>query len=522
VNVSNDAWAGVDTQAKSAKSGMAIGLFVACANQEDGVHNPPPLVTEPDPTGTGGTGGGKEDPPTTPTDTDGISGSNASFASSVCETPVDMDLSAIDSNVIMTCGDNADLGQTQGASKLEIVNPGTGEIVPIQLPITHRNIPIRLTSAASGSGNILYVGFKAAGSESQFESDISRFNHSGIFVVNQETGMVIGDPITFAPIALPFPVEIANVAGVGSDPSGGEGGAGGTSGETQVPAINGFTPNSPILGQIGNELYAVCSNDTLNRPAALEGLTPIIDFAPVSAHAFIINADGSLSPKAGVSPQPISEEGNVSVLFGAFNPKAVADLGDGRIAILVQGVPGRGNSSTIQVLNTSNFESGLGETAFSSYIDLTDSGGLNFFANNSGNLAIIHLEVQGADGPEAVPHAIVGSADGSGRVALVNLAPDVPEETRTTFISVYKDAELADIAAIVADGDRAYVVSDTGKIRTLFLADSAEADGPKFGNVGPVHNLNTVPPGTRMEAALSGSSILVAQPGNYSQATTVQ
>jgi hypothetical protein len=281
--------------------------------------------------------------------------------------------------------------------------------------------------------------------------------------------------------------------------------------------VFGFNPNTPVsMLKADGKLYVLNANRVFNYDAAAANAADpeaepkqVLDYAPASIHAFSIGADGSLTPaQAGDQALMVGTEskpGHAYVMNGSFNPSAMADLGDGRLAVVTRGL-GSGNTSVLHVYNIEDFTSGL--SGANSDIAITDGSALNFSINASPHLPIVELG--------GTPYALLGSNDGTGRVALVNLGKDVVDSERLEFFGVF-DGET-NVASIVPDGDRAYVISDKGDIRPLYLFDNAE-QGISFGSVGPVKKLATTDAGTHYVAGLSGNSLVAASPNNYSKAS---
>ncbi len=439
-----------------------------------------------------------DNPPINEGGNDGGLGNGSPLTSTACRNPIDLDISSDASSLLMTCSDDGRDGNFEGVSLVERINATTGAKTALLLPDSIDNEPekaVHLTSAASTGTGVFHAGFTATGSEAQFTGGQRSYANSGVFWASES------DPNNANHVLFqPFEVRLA-----GSRMPISLGAANGT--DATVWSIQ---PNNPVsMVRVGDQLLVLTANHTVNPQDGL------IDFGPASVLRYNIAGSGALtaSGMGAASPTTIAggdQDHNGFVMDGVYNPSSIADLGDGRIAILSQGLPGE-NSSTIHVYNASDFSSGLnasGSSAGSPEIilsDLTGPDGPDFGSNSSSQLTIVGGR-----------YALVGGADGSGRMAIVDLQRPAPASggTRLRFVKIFDDGH--DIANIVANpnGNYAYVVSDTGEIRTVTLTAGAD-----YGKVGNIYTLASgLLAGTTIPAAWRASSIIAASPLQYHRA----
>jgi len=452
-----------------------------------------PDPTDDPPVNTGGNNGGLG------------AGIVTAFAASQCHRPLDLDPASDASSLLMTCGDT----EGQGNAILERINASSGAVTQLLLPDTIGNDPtkpVHLTSAASSGGGIVHVGFAPTGTDVDFTGGARHFSLSGIFttpeadesattnVLYPALQQFVGSnvtPITLAGIQLDNAGTATEHASSGVD-----------------AVVNQFNPNTPVsMVRIGNHLYS------LERNLVLNPTNGKIDLAPTTIHRWDVNAtSGALTPLAIGATQSANhipgstDPSNAFLISGAYNATAIAALGTDRVAAVIQGLPGDEGSSQLRVYNldlTPGLNSPGGITTIST-ISLSDSTG-SFTANNSSQLAIYGDR-----------YAIVGSADGSGRIAIVDCNRDAPAPpaNRARFVKAFDDGH--DIANVVLNpnGQYAYVISDTGSIRTVTLTE-----GDNFGKVGDAFTLASgLHSGTVIPAAFRADSVIAARPDGYSKA----
>jgi hypothetical protein len=224
--------------------------------------------------------------------------------------------------------------------------------------------------------------------------------------------------------------------------------------------------------------------------------------APPSIHAFTISQDG-LTPKT-FGPQHLQagkdiSDGYARILDGFYNPAAIANVGDGRLAVLIRGIGSAETGADGGVAPPSPSHILLFNTADGSYaresINLA-----SMVAGASNQLPIVKLN--------SVSFALVGAGDGSGRVAKVNL-----DTGDVKYVGVFGPGH--NVVGVVVDeaGSQAIAVSNQGKVISLNLK---EIDlQTQLPTVGEAHDL----PADARVAALRGNSLVVAHPNKYSQVT---
>lgn len=451
-----------------------------------------------------------ENPDPTPTDADGIGEPNMSYASSVCGHPVDMDVDAARSRIFTTCADDPNLDPSSpGVGVVEILDvsgtsPSTNSI---ELPTTDPDSgrPIVLTTSHFihlEDNDLLYVGFRAAGSTSQLESGdaAALAEDSGIFIVDPDDPASV-TTVRFSNLLASGPgVQVSNFRNPDSDP-------------TFLP---GFTPNTPLaIAQSGNELYVLTANTVFNDLAS----NPL-DVVKPTVLAYTIGADGSLTEREVTSQlnrlvrQDTLGYSNAYQVSSGFFPGGMAKLTDGRLVVLTRGVPPEDPSSADSPSALAVIPSGLSDGA--DVIPITASASEpSFLAFSPG-----HLDCRTIGG---VPYAQVGSVEGgasgenSGRVAHINL-----DSGELEYLTPYK-MEGENIANVIFHPDSSvpasFVLSEAGGIRTLF-SDTNE--------IAPDHSIASAVTGTtdttdlgnrrRVPAVVLGAYVYVAAGGSYSSA----
>ncbi len=436
-----------------------------------------------------------ENPPVnTGGDNGGLGTINTSFANSACKHPLDLDLSSDTNSLLLTCGDRASQGDTEGVAILERINATTGHIDQLLLPNLLEDEPTKpvyLTAAASEGGSVTHVGFASDGTVAELTGGTRSLGNSGIFIV-PEADENLTSHVLFNSFQRNLPGDDGRVA------------LANLSGAAPASVIH-FTPNTPVsMVRSGTHLYVLTRNHAVNP---VDGS---LDLAPATILRYDVNAtNGSLTPVSIGAVQSnviagTSTPHNAYLMDGAYNPTALAVASDGRLVAVTQGIPGE-NASSIHVFNP-DMTSGITSGAGSSEIIISDAANpdYDFVASSSSQVALYGN------------NAIVGSMDGSGRIAIVDVSAAGPSggANRTRFVTVFDDG--SDIANVVLNpnGQFAYVISDSGAIRAVTLTE-----GANFGKVGDTFSLASgVMPGTTIPAAFRSSSIIAARPLHYSRA----
>jgi hypothetical protein len=445
-----------------------------------------------------------ENPPMVEGEDGGLgAGIQTAFGTSACRLPLDLDPSNSTGSAIMTCGHNGLDGNSDGVSTAELINLSNGAVTPLQLPTTldgNEAFPVSTFSSATGTGGIMYTGFAAANTVPQLEGNNALLSNSGVFVWNEsnpgEATNVTFPRIAFASFLPDERFQLEN-----------------------EQTLTGIRPNRPIsMVRQGNYLF------TLSDPFALDG-SGALTRAPAVVHRFSIGSDGALTPAPITTGNPLVNAGtetpaNATVLAGAFRPTAITAVGSDRIAVLVQGRESVTSTSSIRLYSTdmapTAFDAAPNGDPVSNEISLPPG----FVSNSSSQLTIVEIGGQ--------PHALVGSEDGSGRIAVVNLSRSyVPAEDRIHFINAFDDdhdqtTDHGDIANIVVrpDGQFAYAISTDGKVRAVTLTGDMNDPDSGFGAVGNVYNLTGSTPadGVQQPALFAGGGIISARPLGYSKA----
>ncbi|HKY62857.1 MAG TPA: hypothetical protein VJR29_05495 [bacterium] len=447
-----------------------------------------------------------ENPPMIPGEDGGLgAGIQTTFGTSVCPLPLDLDQANNASQAIMTCGHNGLNGTATGVGTAELIDIASGNVTPLQLPTTldgDEARPVSTFSSATGTGGVMYTGFAAANTVPQLQGNNSLLSNSGVFVWNESSP---GDAtaVTFPRIAFAsfLPDERFQLE--------------------NEQTLTGIRPNRPVsMVRQGNYLF------TLSDPFALDG-DGSLTRAPAVVHRFTVGSNGALTPApiptASGNPLVVAgtdDPANATVLAGAFRPTAIAAVGSDRIAVLVQGSEGLTSTSSLRLYTNdmapTAFEAAPNGDPVSNEITLPPG----FVSNSSSQLTIVEINGQ--------PHALVGSEDGSGRIAVVNLSSSfVPSEDRVHLINVFDEdhdltSDHGDIANIVVrpDGQFAYAISTDGKIRAVALSGTPGDTDSGFGAVGNIYNLTGSAPadGVQQPALFSNGAIVSARPLAYSKA----
>lgn len=475
--------------------GLVAGLasLTGCSNHDPLVENPTDTDID-DPSD-------NENPPMVNGEDGGLgAGIQASFGTSACPLPLDLDPANAGGQAIMTCGHNGLDGSSDGVGTAERIDLASGNVTPLQLPTTLNGDdarPVSTFSSATGTGGVMYTGFAAANTVPQLQGNNSLLSNSGVFVWNEsdpgDATAVTFPRISFASFLPDERFQLEN-----------------------EQTLTGIRPNRPVsMVRQGNYLF------TLSDPFALDG-NGTLTRAPAVVHRFSVGSNGALTPAplATASGNPLVNAGttdpaNATVLAGAFRPTAITAVGSDRIAVLVQGRESVTSTSSIRLYTTDMAPTAFDAAPNGDPVPNEISLPPGFVSNSSSQLTIVEIGGQ--------PHALVGSEDGSGRIAVVNLSRSfVPSEERVRMINVYDEdhdqtSDHGDIANIVVrpDGAFAYAISTDGKIRAVSLAE-----GDNFGAVGQVFNLTGSAPadGVQQPALFSNGAILSARPLAYSKA----
>jgi hypothetical protein len=243
----------------------------------------------------------------------------------------------------------------------------------------------------------------------------------------------------------------------------------------------------------GDTLYALNMNIATDSRGNFSQM-----LAPASIHAFTIG-QGGLTPTTFGSmhlraDQDISD-GEALILDGKYNPAAIANVGDGRLAVLIRGLQGDGASQII-VLE-------IADPSVQKTITLADSMA-SFYAADSSQLAIVKLN--------NVNYALVGAGDESGRVAMVNLDA---KEPAPNYVGVFGEGH--NVVSVVVDdaSSQAIAVSDQRRVTSLNLNEIDPSTG--LPTVGATHDL----PADARVAAVRGDSLIVAHPNKYSKLSVI-
>lgn len=480
-------------------SSSALGLlsFVSPLSLTGcGTHDPlvetPTDTDVPDPSDT-------ENPPMVNGEDGGLgAGIQTAFGTSACTVPLDLDPANASGQAILTCGNTGRDGHSEGVGTAERIDIATGNVTPLQLPTNlngSASAPVSTFSSATGSGGIMYTGFASANTVPQLEGNASLLSNSGVYVWNEsspeEATAVTFPRISFASFLPDERFQLEN-----------------------EQTLTSIRPNRPVsMVRQGNYLFTVSDSFALDGSGHLTR-------APGVVHRFTVGSNGALTPAPITTGNPLVNAGtttpaNATLLAGAYRPTAIAAVGSDRIAVLVQGSEGVTSTSSIRL-----YTNDMAPTAF----DAAPNGDPvpneislppGFVSNSTSQLNIVEIDGQ--------PHALIGSEDGSGRIAVVNLSKSyVAAEDRIRMVNVFDEdhdltSDHGDIANIVVrpDGSFAYAISTEGKIRAVTLTS-----GDQFGAVGNVYNLTGAAPadGIQQPAILSNGAIVSARPSAYSKA----
>lgn len=468
---------GSNVAARASSDGAAIlmaGPFAIAACGSNNVEQLPPIDEEPPPDPDQG-----EDPDPIPGQ-DGIASVDGGFAGGQCLNPASM--VAMASSILMFCGDDSAVEGGDGVGRIEEINPSSGAadvpFIPVAVGDTYK------ISSGAVSDGIVIAGLAPSGTVADYESTgPDLLQNSGLLAFSKTGGVAdIANTVLFDELTFDFSFPLANV----ENPS-----------EQQL--ISTLVPNTPVsMAVVGNTVYVLNANRAFNNQAALDGLD-VLDYAPATVHAYTLGGDGSLTPATvGDVEMVVNGEltpGHAYPLFGQYAPAAIADVGDGRLAVLIRGIGGGDNPSKVIVFDPSD----PGNT--SAEYSITDSAGLNFWAGTSNQLNIVDYN--------DAPHALVGAGDGSGRLAMVNL-----DDGTTTYVGVFTgDANVQSIS-VNATHNVVVVTSSNGEARTVNLGEVDEITG--LPTVGQTHTI----PADPKESAIIGNNVIVAHPMSYTRIVT--
>ncbi len=473
---------------------VAATVLAACSNH-------PPLKESPrtrpatDPSNA-------DNPPVVRGGEDGTGNISTIYADSSCETPLDLDQSSKDeNNLLMSCGDDILSGNTDGIGLIEKINVKTGEVSSIKLPGVvdgDENKPVYLSATVAPKNGIILTGFSPSGSPAQFLADSTRLANSGVFFLNEAN--TNPQTVTFKPFQRTVGEEKLSIS------------------LSNHLTLNTIQPNSPVsMTWLGDTALVLNSNKATHPDESKEVLN-----APLSIHPLQINENGNLTAS------------DPYLVDGAYYPTAIAAVDEERFVVVARGVDYNLRGEDIQaaadakesgiippnpsklLVYDKNFAPGFDpgpDSAGAAEIPLADAANTEFVANNARQVPVVQID--------GVPHAIVGSADTTGRVAIVNLDRDPSKvfgESRVEFRRAFDDG--SDIANIVVSEDQkyAYVISSDGEVVTMTL-DPAK----NFRVTDSAKKLvDLVPDSGILPAARSGNVMVVASPGTYSAAGIVK
>jgi hypothetical protein len=396
-----------------------------------------------------------------------------------------------DNNLLMVCADS----EGAGANLIELVDPQSGAVTSISVPKFIENDPSRPVSLSAGAAHeatkLIFAGLRPNIAEADFVDNLFPYRNTGIYILTTSSGEN-GKWTPFKPLT-----EIGEDGKAGRipliDPATGD--AVSPQGGEFYTTVS-LDPNTPVSMAVdGDTLYVLNMNFDKDQNGNGTKL-----LAPASIHAFGIAQDG-LSEQAFGSQRlqvlGVESVGPAMILDGYYAPTAIASVGDGRLAVLIRGVPHSDNSSTLLLLN---IEGPTNQRE----IPLSDSAELNMWAAASNQLPIVTLG--------DVNYALVGAGDESGRVAMVNL--DAAEgESAVKYVGVFGPGHNVVSIVVDAAAGQAIAVSEQGQAVSINLKEIDSLSGlPK---VGKKHDL----PADARVAALRGNSLVVAHPTLYSQVT---
>lgn len=213
--------------------------------------------------------------------------------------------------------------------------------------------------------------------------------------------------------------------------------------------IDGFQPNSPrAILSAHDKVYVLNSNKIIDPSSGR------ITYAPLTLHSYKI--DESL-------PHLLKKESFI-FLRDAFNPLAMALRKNGYLAVLTGGIHGFGLAPSIEVISQ-NFAPArtsipiVGENTIDSKA---------FVPASFSDLPILNDR-----------YALVGSADGSGRVAIVDL--NWTKGSSAKFVTVLEGHNIAGILK-GQDEASAYVLSSSGYVKKMSFdfSDGSVKLGPSY------------------------------------------
>ncbi len=372
------------------------------------------------------------------------------YEKSTCEMPVDMESLPDGDNLVITCGDT-------GKNQIDDLRVSTAGIKSTAFPnvlFGDKSKYINLVATTLGPKGKVFTVFEAHGSNEDFEKKIRDVNTSGIYVSNSGKGEDIWG-LTFDRIDGKFALP--------SDKSTGT-------------AIDGFQPNSPRA-----ILFVQDKVFVLNSNKVIDPISGRVTYAPLTVHSYKI--DESL-------PYLLKKD-SFTFLRDAFNPLAMAFRKNGYLAVLTGGIPGLGLPPSIEMISQ-NFAPVrtsipiVGENTVDSKV---------FMPASFSDLPILNDR-----------YALVGSADGSGRVAIVDL--NWTKGNSTKFVTVLEGQNIAGILK-GQDGSSAYVLSSSGYVKKMSFdfSDGSVKLGPSYRFAGQFSK--------NYRIGQYSNGLIVAGPGGY-------
>ncbi len=522
-------------QAKSGGLGSVLawgplGLLASttgCANQ--GIQDAPengPETSDPE----------NPDPQATPSD--GLGTPKTSFANSDCTVPADMALAALVDSVMALCGDSVVSEGDVGARLLEQIDPATGELDPFQVGATAyieinvagmpMSIPVKNTSLVAADGGRYVVSMASAENpELYLQSEPIPSNGggyyrphsaiSGLRVVNMNGA--VEKTLHHAPLLFTFPPTGVASSNHNLPP------------EVEQSLVKAFFPNNAVdVVRSGDNFWTLNANLVLNSSVAEWNKNQgpgyqrsVVDYMPITLHGFSGNTLEPLTVESGEFVDAMSNGASNAIMLPGYNPAGVAVVQsgnlEGRLVVVAQGlVDSQGESH-------SDSKIFVVDPATTSYYEIPLSVSVSsvFRAADQRGVALVNVEGEA--------HALVGSANGSGQVALVNLETEVVE-----YFGVFNDETLSSdegtypaVAAVVADpenSDRVFVVSKPnaeGEVfaTTLWLTDNDDL-GVSVGDRGPLKKVATgVDPLSPVTALVESGALVIHTATQFHQVPVV-
>lgn len=372
------------------------------------------------------------------------------YEKSTCENPVDVDSLADGENLIITCGDS---GRNQ-IDGLKVPTAGINSVVFPNYLFGDKTKPINLTASAVGPNNKRFTLFEAYGSVEEFENKTRSVDTSGIYVSTAGKGDDIWG-LTFDRVEGKYAL-----LSVSATPS----------------VIDGFMPNSPrAIHYSGNKVFVVNSNKVLDSSSGK------LTYAPLTVHSYKI--DDSL-------PYLLKKDAFIYLKNG-FNPLAMGAKANGPLVILTGGLPGAGIAPTIELIPMD-----FSQARTSIPIAATTSVDSRPFVPSSFSELPILSE----------RFVLVGSADGSGRIAIVDL--DNAKGNSTKLVTVFDGHNIAGVLK-GKDDSSAYVLSSSGYVKKVWFdfVNGKVKVGPSY-KFGEQFSKN-------FRIGLYSTGIIVAGPNGY-------